>query len=148
MFGEGGFDVGEIRMGQGADELAWESTFTYGTAHHQAVVKFDGDGALNQRISNMVVQALYSNSISEQLHLLAGARHDPRAPGKPFHAVAGFEAAVTERFSAESFVYLDKDGKLTGDAKLIYEQPITPHLLADARWSVAWQAQNIARDES
>lgn len=139
----GGFDLIELRTGDQGDAFLWDGTFSYGDSTNQAMLVFQGGGALNGQIDEVQARLFYGRTIGENTVLLAGVRKDFKPHPRDTHAVVGIQGQVGSRMSWESYAFLSDKGKLTGEAQVIYALPITGRLYLEPRVAVGWSAQSI-----
>lgn len=142
----GGFDFIELRAGKGDEIFLWDGSFSYGDSRDQLMLMVEGGGAVGNRIDDVQARLLYGRSISDNVVLLAGVRHDFQPHPHDSYAMAGFQGSVGSRFSWEGYAFLSDDGRLTGDAQVIYQLPITEKIYVEPRAGIAWSAQRVEAD--
>lgn len=137
----GGFDFIELRAGKGDEIFLWDGSFSWGDSTDQVQLMFEGGGAVGTRIDDVQARLLYGRSVSDNVTLVAGVRHDFRPHPHDAYAVLGAQGSVGSRISWEGYAFLSDDGRLTGDGQLIYALPITDALYIEPRAGIAWSAQ-------
>lgn len=142
----GGFDLVELRAGKGEDAFLWDGAFSYGTARDWATLTLEGGSTLGGPIDEAQTRLFYGHAIGEKVAVLAGVRKDFKPHPHDFHAAAGVQGTVGSRLNWEAYAFLAEDGKLTGEAKIVYALPITERLYLEPRVAFGWSAQDIAAD--
>lgn len=142
----GGFDFIELRAGKGDEIFLWDGSFSYGDSTDQLMLMIEGGGAVGNRIDDVQARLLYGRSISDNVVLLAGVRQDFQPHPHDSYAMIGAQGSVGSRFSWEGYAFLSDDGRLTGDAQVIYQLPITEKIYIEPRASIAWSAQRLEAD--
>lgn len=142
----GGFDLIELRHGEGDDAFLWDGTFTLGNATDQLMLATQGGGALGNQIDQMQVRLFYGRAIGNAT-LLLGVREDFKPHPRDIHAAIGAQGTIGTRLGWESYVFLSDNGRLTGEGQLVYQLPITGRLYLEPRITAAWSAQNVQPDD-
>jgi copper resistance protein B len=140
----GGFDFIELRAGKGDEAIQWDGSFSYGDSTDQIMLMVEGGGAVGKRVDDVQARLLYGRSISDNIVLLAGVRHEFQPHPHDSYAMVGAQGSVGSRFSWEGYAFLSDDGRLTGDAQIIYQLPLTEKVYVEPRAAIGWSAQ---RDE-
>lgn len=96
----GGFDLIEVRTGRDGDAFQWDGTFSYGDSTDQAMLAFQGGGALNGQIDEVQARLFYGRSIGQNMVLLAGVRKDFKPHPRDIHAVIGMQGQIGSRLAA------------------------------------------------
>jgi copper resistance protein B len=139
----GGFDLIELRTGDEGDAFIWDGTFSYGDSTDQAMLVFQGGGALGGQIDEVQARLFYGRAIGGNIVLLAGVRKDFKPHPRDAHAAIGIQGQIGSRLSWESYVFLSDAGRLTGEGQIIYQLPITQRLYLEPRVAAGWSAQTI-----
>jgi len=137
----GGFDLIEMRTGEEGDAFLWDGSFSYGDSTDQAMLVVQGGGALGGQIDEVQARLFYGRAIGENTVLLVGARKDFKPHPRDTHAVIGIQGQIGSRLSWESYAFLSDEGRLTGEAQVIYALPITDRLYLEPRLAAGWSAQ-------
>jgi copper resistance protein B len=140
----GGFDFIELRAGKGDELFLWDGSFSYGDSTDQIMLMVEGGGTVGSRIDDVQARLLYGRSISDNVVLLAGVRHEFQPHPHDSYAMIGAQGSVGSRFSWEGYVFLSDAGRLTSDAQVIYQLPMTEKIYVEPRAAIGWSAQ---RDE-
>lgn len=141
----GGFDLIEIRSGQGDALFLWDGTFSFGDSQDQLMLVAQGGGALGNQIDDAQARLFYGRTLGSAT-LLVGVRKDVRPHPRDTHAVVGVQGNVGARLGWESYAFLSDDGDLTGEAQIVYQLPITHRLYLEPRIAVGWSAQAIVAE--
>jgi copper resistance protein B len=142
----GGFDFIEVRAGKGDEIFLWDGSFSYGDSTDQLMLMVEGGGAVGNRIDDVQARLLYGRSISDNVVLLAGVRHDFQPHPHDSYAMVGVQGSIGSRVSWEGYAFLSDDGLVTGDAQVIYQLPITDKIYIEPRAAIAWSAQRVVAD--
>ena len=144
---EGGVDLAEVRIGKGGEVFVWESAASWGDDRDRAVLEFEGNGEIGQRMDEIEASLLYERALGGSATLIAGVRQDMRpAPYRTF-AVLGAEAEPWPGGALESLMFLSDAGKLTGEVELVSEHPLAPRLSAQGRATLGWAAQALPGED-
>lgn len=141
----GGFDLIELRAGQGDDIFFWDAAFSWGNSRDQVMLVSEGGGALGNQIDETQMRLFYGRT-SGNTTWLVGMRKDIKPHPRDIYAAIGVQGMVGTRLSWETYGFLSDDGRLTGEAQLIYALPITQKLYLEPRAAVGWSAQASDRD--
>ena len=142
----GGFDLIELRAAKGGDAFLWDGAFSYGDARDWATLTLEGGSALGGPIDEAQTRLFYGHAIGVNVAVLAGVRKDFKPHPRDFHAAVGVQGMIGSRLNWEGYAFLADDGKLTGEAKVVYTLPITERLYLEPRIAFGWSAQDIVAD--
>lgn len=138
----GGFDLIELRAGKGDEVFLFDGSFSYGNSQHQWMLATEGGGALNSQIDEVQARLFYGHTIGNAT-LMVGARKDFKPHPGDLHAAIGIQGMIGSRLNWESFAFLSDNGRLTGEAQIVYQLPITDRLYLEPRVGAGWSAQGV-----
>lgn len=141
----GGFDLLELRAGQGDSLFLFDGSFSYGNSRHQLMLAMEGGGALNSQIDEVQARFFYGYSIGNTV-LMAGARKDFKPHPGDLHAAIGIQGMIGTRLNWESYAFLSDDGGLIGEAQIVYQLPVTGRLYLEPRIGAGWSARDVVAD--
>lgn len=141
----GGFDLIELRGGQGDDVFLWDGTFSLGNSRDQIMLVTQGGGALGNQIDEVQARLFYGRTLGNTT-LLVGVRKDFTPHPRDAHAAIGVQGNIGTRLGWESYVFLSDNGRVTGEGQLVYQLPITDRLYLEPRIGAGWSAQGVAAD--
>jgi copper resistance protein B len=141
----GGFDLIELRAGKGDDVFLWDGTFSLGNATDQLMLVTQGGGALGNQVDEVQARLFYGHSTGNTT-LLVGIRKDVTPHPRDIHAIIGVQGNVGTRLSWESYAFLSDKGRLTGEAQIVYQLPITDRLYLEPRIGAGWSANSVAAE--
>jgi copper resistance protein B len=138
----GGFDLIELRAGQGDELVIWDAAFSLGNATDQVMLMTSGGGALGNQIDEIDAKLLYGRTVGATT-LLVGGRHDIK-PHSDTHATIGAQGTLGTRLNWEAFLFLSDRGNVTGEMQILHQMPIKQGLYLEPRLKVGWSAQGDA----
>lgn len=141
----GGFDLIELRAGKGDEIGLFDGSFSYGNSRHQIMLATEGGGALDSQIDEVQGRLFYGYSIGNTV-LMVGARKDFKPHPSDFHAAIGVQGMIGTRLNWESYAFLSDKGRLTGEAQIVYQLPITDRFYLEPRLGAGWSAQDVAAE--
>ena len=71
----GGFDLIELRAGQGDDVFFWDAAFSWGNSRDQLMLVSEGGGALGNQIDETQMRLFYGRTVGNTTWLV-GMRKD------------------------------------------------------------------------
>lgn len=140
---EGAVDLLEVHLGNGANHLVLDTTFTAGAGPNQLVVKVAGGSETRTSFDDLEIQALYSRRVSGTVAILGGVRHDFRAGEDLAHAALGIEMELTPWLAGEHYFYLSERGDMTGGAQLVARWELSSRLTVEPRLALGWAGRDI-----
>lgn len=143
----GEIELFEIQEGQGDDPFLFDSTFSFGTDSHAAVLKVEGGNeAAHFDVEEVEAQLLGSLSLGSSTAFLAGVRNDFR-PGRDLaYGVAGIEQGFGP-VDGEVYLFLSEHGDLTGASEIVAGLPLGPSTTLEPRVGLSWSAQAIEEED-
>lgn len=140
-----GFDLLELRAGKGDDVFFWDAAFSLGNSTDQLMLVTAGGGALGNQIDEVEVRLFYGRTVGNTT-LLVGVRKDIKPHPRDIHAAVGVQGTVGTRLNWETYAFLSGNGRLIGEAQIIYQLPITKRLYLEPRIAVGWSAQGVTAE--
>ena len=141
----GGFDLIELREGEGAAAFTWDGTFSLGNATDQVMLDTTGGGALDSQIDEIDLRLLYGRTVGN-VTLLAGVRQNLSPGLRDTYAAVGAQGVIAERLSWETFIFFSQQGHVIGEGELVYQLPITDKLYLEPRVTLGWSADSVAEE--
>jgi len=138
----GGFDLIELREGEGPVAFTWDGTFSLGDGTDQVMLMTTGGGALESQIDEVELRLFYGRTIGTVTPLV-GVRQNISPGAYATYAAAGVQGAIGDKSSWETYAFLSDQGDLIGEAQVIYQIPITQQFYLEPRVVIGWSAQDI-----
>lgn len=138
----------EMHEGSGDDHFLFNATFVTGGERHGATLMVEGGSDVGPRVDEVTTQALYTLNPQGNQQLLIGVRHDFRPGGDLTHAALGANVTIGSWLSAEHYLYLSRDGDVTGAAQAIVYLQASDAVTVEPRLQLGWAAHDIAREET
>lgn len=138
----GGFDLIEVREGDGPAAFTWDGTFSLGNATDQVMLMTTGGGALDSQIDEVELRLFYGRTI-QGVTALVGVRQNISSGSPTTYASLGVQGMIGTRLSWETYAFLSDQGDVIGEGQVIYQIPITQKLYLEPRVAIGWSAQAI-----
>lgn len=143
----GTIDLLEMHIGEGEDHFLFDGILTVGGDRHGAALKFEGGSDVGAHVDEVTAQALYTFSPNGSTNVRLGVRNDFRSGSDLTHAALGVEWQITPALSGEHYLWLSKNGDVTGSAMIVASLPVTKALSFEPRVSLGWAAQGVRAEE-
>ena len=138
----GGFDLIEVRKGEGPTAFTWDGTFSLGNATDQVMLMTTGGGALDSQIDEVELRLFYGRNI-QGVTALVGVRQNISPGSRDTYATVGVQGMIGTRLSWETYAFLSYQGHVIGEGQVIYQIPITGDLYLEPRVAIGWSAQSV-----
>jgi copper resistance protein B len=132
----------EYRARRGNDGYLWDVQGFYGGDIDKFWFKSEGEGAFNEGLESVEVQALWSHAIGPFFDLQMGVRQDLTGPERT-HAVLGVQGLAPYLFEIDAAAFLSSEGDLTARVEAELDLRITQRLALQPRAEITLSAQDI-----
>ncbi len=126
-------DLLEVGFQKGEESYRFEGEAFTGGNINRFGVKFEGEGAFDERIDDLEVQALYSRAIAPYWNLQAGVRYDIKPDPSRTYLVAGVEGIAPYWFKVNAAGFVSNKGEVRARLEASYDQRITQSLILQPR---------------
>lgn len=106
-------------------------------------LKSEGEGAFDEPIEEVEVQALWSHAIDPWFDLQLGVRQDFRTGPERTHLVLGVQGLAPYWFEVDGAMFLSHEGELTARFEAEYDLRITQPLILQPRVEIDLSAQDV-----
>jgi len=137
-------DTLEAGFGDGEEGYSWNAQGWTGGDINRFWWKTEGEGALDGKLHEAEVQALYSRAVAPFWDVQAGVRQDFRPDGDDTtHLTVGVQGVAPYWFEMSAAAFLSTEGDLTARAEAEYDQRITQKWILQPAIEVAMSASDI-----
>ena len=137
-------DTLEAGFGDGEEGYSWNAQGWSGGDINRFWWKTEGEGALDGKLHEAEVQALYSRAVAPFWDVQAGVRQDFRPDGDDTtHLTVGVQGVAPYWFEMSAAAFLSTEGDLTARAEAEYDQRITQKWILQPAIEVAMSASDI-----
>lgn len=133
----------ELSAGDGDGGYAWDAQGWSGGDINRFWWKSEGEGAFDDGLDEVEVQALYSRAISPFFDVQTGLRQTWRPEGDRTDLVLGVQGLAPHWFEVEGALFLSHKGELTARAEVEYDQRITQRVIFQPSLELAASADDI-----
>ncbi|MFC5372399.1 copper resistance protein B [Brevundimonas faecalis] len=134
----------EASFGDGEKGYSWNAQGYTGGDINRFWWKTEGEGALDGKLHDAEVQALYSRAVAPFWDVQAGVRQDFRPDGDDTtHLTVGVQGVAPYWFEMSAAAFLSTEGDLTARAEAEYDQRITQKWILQPVIEIALSANDI-----
>ena len=139
----GDVDKFEYRL-DGSKSLLFDGSLRFGGETDGLDAKLVIGGSVDRKIDQIQGELAYSRAIGQGFNLEAGLRQEFRSRGHLSYAVVGFSAEPMAGLELESYALASRQGDLSGEFKLVYDQPLNDRVTVQPRLAFNMAAQDVA----
>jgi copper resistance protein B len=133
----------EVQTREGDEAYVWDTFLIAGWDYNQLWIESEGEGKWGGRTEAADLQVLYTRAVTPYWNLQAGYRRTfAEEPDRDF-LVLGAQGLNVYYNGVEANLYLSEDGDVSGDFEIEYDALLTQRLIAEPRFEVRWQAQDV-----
>ncbi|MET4685074.1 copper resistance protein B [Brevundimonas faecalis] len=134
----------EASFGDGEKGYGWNAQGYTGGDINRFWWKTEGEGALDGKLHDAEVQALYSRAVAPFWDVQAGVRQDFRPDGDDTtHLTVGVQGVAPYWFEMSAAAFLSTEGDLTARVEAEYDQRLTQKWILQPAIEIALSASDI-----
>jgi len=138
-----GFDMLELRLGDGEERYAFEGAASYGGDIDRAVLAFKGEGELDGAAETVELDAYWRHALDPWFNLQLGARQDFRPDPERTYALIGIDGLAPYWIEVEAQAFISEKGDVHLRGTAMHDMRITQHVVFEPEVKIDVAMQDV-----